>query len=66
MLKEPPNQSFSKQAMTEAVELQDTHLSEAWDKYSDVWKYYEIPVKKTRPRFNPFTASFYHKQLWNS
>lgn len=37
MLKEVPNQSFSKQAMTEAVELQ-THLSEAWDKYSDVWE----------------------------
>lgn len=63
MLKEVPDQNFSEQAITEAVELQTSIYVTLQISTVIGGKYYEIPVKKTRPQFNPLTASFYHKQL---
>lgn len=63
MLKEVPDQNFSEQAITEAVELQTTTYLKLEISTVIGGKYYEIPVKKTRPQCNPLIASFYHKQL---
>lgn len=52
MLKEVPNQSFSKQAITEGMAMcVQTHIYLKFQ-ISTVTggKYYEIPVKKTRPQ----------------
>lgn len=50
MLKEAPNQSFSKQAITEAVELQTNIYLKLEINTVMGGKYYEIPVKKTQPQ----------------
>lgn len=63
MLKEVPDQNFSEQAITEAVELQTSIYVKLEISTVIGGKYYEISVKKTRPQFNPLTASFHHKQL---